>query len=221
MNYVSYSLWGDKEIYLVGALKNLDQVKEIYSGWTMVLYYDNTIPQETIERLKDGGAICIDVTGESYGMFWRFFTADFPDCEYVIFRDCDSRLSQREKSAVDEWISSGKSVHIMRDHPAHRIPYGNDSIGILGGMWGIKGNVIPMKKSIENFSKGRELGYGIDQTFLKRIYSIFLNDSVTHDEFFSNKPFPIKREGQRFIGERIGPDDKPFGNDHLQIPLSK
>ena len=29
MNYVSYSLWGDKEIYLVGALKNLDQVKEI------------------------------------------------------------------------------------------------------------------------------------------------------------------------------------------------
>lgn len=40
MNYVSYSLWGDKEIYLVGALKNLDQVKEIYPGWTMVLYYD-------------------------------------------------------------------------------------------------------------------------------------------------------------------------------------
>lgn len=107
----------------------------------------------------------------------------------------------------------------MRDHPAHRIPYGNDTLGILGGMWGIKGNVIPLKQSILRFSKDKKLGYGIDQTFLKNIYNIFSNDMCVHDEFFSNKPFPVKREGQRFIGERIGIDDKPSGNDHLQIPL--
>lgn len=219
MKYVSYSLWGDKELYLTGALRNLEQVGQIYEGWKMVVFYDDTVPSETINQLEQGGAICVNVTGHSYGMFWRFFAADFPDCEYVIFRDCDSRLSIREKLAVDEWISSGKSVHIMRDHPAHRIPYGNDSIGILGGMWGIKGNIIPMKKSIELFAKDKKLSYGIDQTFLKRIYSIFINDSVTHDEFFTNNPFPIKREGQRFIGERIGPDENPVGNDHLQIPI--
>jgi hypothetical protein len=152
-------------------------------------------------------------------MFWRFFTADLPDCEYVVFRDCDSRLSIREKMAVDEWIESKKSIHVMRDHPAHRIPYGNDTLGILGGMWGIKGNVIPMKQSILRFSKDKKLGYGIDQTFLKNIYNIFNNDMCVHDEFFSNKPFPTKREGQRFIGERIGIDDKPSGADHLQIPI--
>ena len=220
MKYVSYSLWGTKDIYLIGAIKNSLQVKELYEGWKMVVHYDNTVPTEVIDELQKNDVLCIDVTGQSYGMFWRFFTADFPDCEYVVFRDCDSRLSKREKAAVDEWINSGKSVHIMRDHPGHRIPYGNDTMGILGGMWGIKGNIIPMKKSIENFSVGKKLSYGIDQTFLKRIFNIFQNDSVTHDEFFSNKPFPLKRDGQRFIGERINIDDTPLGNDHLQIPIN-
>ena len=158
MKYVSYSLWGDNPIYGVGAIKNMHQVKEIYPDWQMVVYYDNTVPENYIKELTDGGVICIDVTGESYGMFWRFFTADLPDCEYVIFRDCDSRLSVREKMAVDEWIQSKKSIHVMRDHPAHRIPYGNNSLGILGGMWGIKGNVLPMKQSILRFSKDKNLG---------------------------------------------------------------
>mgnify|MGYP006893625304 FL=1 len=219
MKYVSYSLWGNNPIYCIGAIKNMNQIKEIYPDWQMIIYYDNTVPEQYIQELKDGGVICVDVTGESYGMFWRFFTADLPDCEYVIFRDCDSRLSMREKAAVDEWILSKKSIHVMRDHPAHRIPYGNDTLGILGGMWGIKGNVIPLKQSILRFSKDKKLDYGIDQTFLKNIYNIFNNDMCVHDEFFSNKPFPIKREGQRFIGERIGIDDKPSGHDHLQIPL--
>jgi len=118
MKYISYSLWGDKEIYLVGAKKNLLQTKEFYPDWQMVLYYDQTVPQNIIQDLTNNGALCIEITSGLYGMFWRFFAADLPDCEYAIFRDCDSRLSLREKLAVDEWIQSKKSVHIMRDHPA-------------------------------------------------------------------------------------------------------
>jgi hypothetical protein len=105
----------------------------------------------------------------------------------------------------------------MRDHPAHQIPYGNNALGILGGMWGIKGNTIPMKESIENFSKNKTMGYGIDQTFLKTIYNVFENDRCTHDDFFEKKPFPIKRENGRFIGERMNINDEPFNNDYLAI----
>jgi len=143
--------------------------------------------------------------------------ADKPDCECAVFRDADSRLSVREKAAVDEWISSGKTLHVMRDHPGHGIPYGNDRLGILGGMWGIKGNVIPLTQSILNFKKSREMNYGNDQTFLKMIYSVFENDRCTHDEFFEKKPFPIKRENGRFIGERMTIDNKPLNNDYLAI----
>ena len=36
-------------------------------------------------------------------------------------RDADSRPSSREWAAVNEWMESGYSAHIMRDHPAHKI----------------------------------------------------------------------------------------------------
>lgn len=215
MKYVSFSLWGDKEIYNVGAIKNAELVKSIYEGWQMIVYYDKTVPYKTISELKEMGVVVEDVSEMNlYGMFWRFLVADKEDCEYAIFRDTDSRLSIREKSAVDDWLKSKKTIHVMRDHPAHGIPFGNNKLGILGGMWGIKGNQIPMTEMIKKFPKSNETIYGSDQTFLKIIYSIFQDDRCTHDDFFEKKPFPIKRENGRFIGERIDVNDKPVTEDY-------
>jgi hypothetical protein len=217
MRYISYSLWGDNELYNIGMVKNAEQVPEIYPGWQMIVYHDNSVPTETLNILENLNVKLVNVDGHTHGMFWRFFASDLVDCEYAIFRDGDSRLSIREKMAVDEWIEGGKTIHVMRDHPAHQIPYGNNGLGILGGMWGIKGNTIPMKDSIENFSKNKTMGYGIDQTFLKTIYNVFENDRCTHDDFFEKKPFPIKRENGRFIGERMNVNDEPLNNDYLAI----
>jgi hypothetical protein len=218
MNYVSFSLWGDQPIYNVGTIRNAELMKTIYPDWKMIVYYDNTVPTESIEKLKELGAVVKDMTGtDIYGMFWRFFAHDEPDCEYAVFRDSDSRLTKREKLAVDEWINSGKSIHVMRDHPAHRIPYGNSGLGILGGMWGIKSGIIPLTDLINKYPKSKELQYGNDQTFLKTIYSIFQDDRYTHDEFFENKPFPIKRNLGEFIGSRIDHNDMPVGTDHLVV----
>ena len=217
MRYISYSLWGDNELYNIGMVKNAEQVPEIYPDWQMIVYYDNSVPTETLNILENLNVKLVNVDGHTHGMFGRFFASDLVDCEYAIFRDGDSRLSTREKMAVDEWIESGKTIHVMRDHPAHQIPYGNNGLGILGGMWGIKGNTIPMKDSIENFSKNKTMGYGIDQTFLKTIYNVFENDRCTHDDFFEKKPFPIKRENGRFIGERMNVNDEPLNNDYLAI----
>ena len=217
-NYVSFSLWGNQPIYNVGAIRNAELMKTIYPDWKMIVYYDNTVPSDTINKLKYLDVIVKDMTGtDIYGMFWRFFAHDESDCQYSIFRDADARLTEREKLAVDEWINSGKSIHVMRDHPAHRIPYGNSGLGILGGMWGIKSGVIPLNDLIKRFPKSKELQYGNDQTFLKTIYSIFQDDRCTHDEFFENKPFPIKRNPGEFIGSRIDHNDMPVGTDHLAV----
>jgi len=179
----------------------------------MIVYYDNSVPLKTIEELKKNNVTLINVTDFEYGCFWRFFASDISNCEYVIFRDTDSRISMREKYAVDEWIKSGKSLHVMRDHPAHGIPYGNNKLGILAGMWGIKGNVIPITEMVKKFVINKQNVYGIDQTFLKLIYSIFENDKTTHDEFFEKKPFPFPRNSFRFVGERINIDEKPTSED--------
>ena len=53
MNYVSFSLWGDQPIYNVGAIRNAELMKTIYSDWKMIVYYDNTVPSETIDKLKE------------------------------------------------------------------------------------------------------------------------------------------------------------------------
>ncbi len=216
-SYISYSLWGDKPIYNIDILKNIEQARTFYPGWKVIVYYDNTVPSATIEKITSEGAQVVNMTGISYGMFWRFFAADLPDCNYVIFRDTDSRLSKREKLAVKKWIKSGRSIHIMRDHPAHEIPFGSDGLSILGGMWGIKGNIIPMRIMIETFSKEKHLDYGIDQAFLKQLYIRFKHDAKVHDEFFSAAPFPIKRSDYRFIGERIDEFDHPVGGDWEHI----
>ncbi len=218
MNYLSFSLWGDNPMYNIGAIKNAELWKTIYPEWKMVVYYDDSVPSDIIDKLEELDVLLVDMTGKKvYGMFWRFFAFDLNDAEYCIFRDTDSRLTVREKLAVDEWIKSGKSLHVMRDHPAHGIPFGSDRLGILGGMWGIKKGFISITDMINDFVKNKNLSYGSDQTFLKTVFSLFENDKITHDEFFEKKPFPIKREMGRFIGDRIDEFDKPVGQDYLSV----
>lgn len=219
MNYVSFSLWGDNPIYNVGIVRNAELMEQFYPSWKMVVFFDESVPNETIKLLQEKGVETKLFTDNSiYGMFWRFYAVDFEDCEYAIFRDADSRLSLRESLAVSEWIKSGKSLHVMRDHPYHRIPAGNNQLGILGGMWGIKKGILPVTDMIQKFVKSREHNYGNDQTFLKMVYSALLDDRFTHDEFFEKKPFPIHRELGRFIGERINIDETPLTEDHKMLP---
>ena len=218
IRYVSYSLWGNNPLYNVGIIKNAEQMKKIYPEWKMVVYYNDTVPKDTIDKLSELDVDCVNLTGLDISpAFWRFFVSDRPNCEYAVFRDADSRLSQREKLAVDEWIKSGKGLHVMRDHPYHGIPAGNDMLGILAGMWGIKGGLIPMIELISRFPKSKENKYGNDQTFLKTIYLSFGDDKVTHDEFFEKKPFPIPRENGRFVGERINVNDEPLTDDYKMV----
>ena len=217
MKYVSFSLWGDKPLYNVGAIRNAELMRLIYPDWKMILYYDDSVPSETISKLETLDCILIKVDDFEYGCFWRFFAADIDDCELVIFRDTDSRINLRERDAVNAWIETGKSLHVMRDHPAHGIPYGNNKLGILAGMWGIKGKQLPLTQMIKKFVVGKENNYGIDQTFLKMVYNAFELDKVVHDDFFEKKPFPTKRDTMRFVGERIGVDELPVNEDWRAI----
>ena len=66
-------------------------------------------------------------------MFWRCEPCWDPSVSISVFRDTDSRINSREKHAVDAWMSSDKTFHIMRDHPFH-------GYYMLGGMWGYKNN---------------------------------------------------------------------------------
>jgi len=215
-NYISFSLWGNNPIYNVGAIRNAQLCEQIYPNWKMILYYDESVPDDTLIKLKELGVTTIDMShSDIHGSFWRFLAADLPDSKFVIFRDTDSRISDREKYAVINWIESGKTIHIMRDHPYHYCPAGSVPLSILAGMWGIKGNKVNMLDEIKNFNLSIDKTYGNDQSFLNIIHSKFINDKCTHDDLFEKIPFPVERKSGEFVGCRIDEYDNPIGNDHL------
>ena len=132
LRYVSFSLFGKDKDYLEGAIRNCATANDFYPGWTPIFYVAADIEKKVTRELeKHGGrVIASDQTVSRNPRAWRFAAALLDDAEHVIFRDTDSRMSRRESDAVMQWLDSGKTLHIMRDHPHHGHP-------IMAGMWGI------------------------------------------------------------------------------------
>jgi hypothetical protein len=204
---IAFSLWGDDPKYTIGAIRNVEIAKELFPDWICRIYYGDDVPKDIISRLISLGAVTVDMgIGEWNGMFWRFYAAD--DDDVMISRDTDSRLGQREKVAIDEWLSSDKDFHIMRDHPYH-------ATEILGGMWGSRNGALKgIKDMIASYDKGDyDNKYQVDQNFLREIiFPIVKDNSLVHDEFFDKIPFPKNakpRTSKYFVGQVYNHLDEP------------
>lgn len=202
---ISFSLWGKKPKYCIGAIKNAQLAKTIYPGWVTRFYVGNDVQENIIDELKKADAEIVLCNDSGWnGMFWRFLAADSDDI--VLSRDTDSRLNLREKYAVEDWLRSKNDFHIMRDHPWH-------TTVILGGMWGARNGILKgVTQLIANYKKNNQ--YQVDQNFLREVIypRVYLN-SLVHDEFFEIKPFPVKREEGLYVGA-------PYNeNDQLEIKL--
>jgi len=203
MNVISFCLYGNEPMYTIGLLKNTELAKEVYPDWNVWVYYAD-VSNDIIDQCD---ATMINMKGsELPGMFWRFL----PDVERFIVRDTDSRLSMRERVAVDEWIASDKSLHIMRDHPHHKQT-------IMGGMWGIRAGDYNIEARVCDWCK-RDKCWGhmhysnADQRFLRQVvYPDFLGDTIAHESinsgFPNSVPFPTKMEDYRFVGEIYDEND--------------
>jgi hypothetical protein len=208
---ISFSLWGNNPKYTKGAIYNSELAIDVYPTWTCRFYCDRSVPNEVLDELQtkeNVELILMDEEGDWNGMFWRFYACE--DSDIMISRDTDSRLSLREKNAVDEWLNSDKDFHIMRDHPYH-------TTEILGGMWGSKKGVVPkIKDYINDYIKGNF--WQVDQHFLRDIiYPLIKDNCVVHDEFFDNKPFPSKREHNQFVGQAFNEKDEMLYPEHSRL----
>ena len=205
MKLITFSLWGQDPKYLVGALKNAKLAKEIYPDWVCRFYVGQSVPNPVIYQLEEMDNVQVvqrPEFGDWRGMYWRFEAASESALEAMISRDTDSRLNKREKAAVEAWLSSDKGFHIMRDHPQHGFP-------VLGGMWGIKGGVLPeMTALIDGFAQQNT--YGTDYKFFAEAVLPILDEStiMIHDELFDKVPFPTERNGLEFVGEVFDENDK-------------
>jgi hypothetical protein len=124
--------------YIRCLLRAQDHAAIYFPGWRVRVYHDSAIPKSELDVARSRGVETIsmpksDMPGKIAGMFWRFYVADDSSVDRYMIRDLDSIFSWRERTAVDEWILSNRSFHVLRDHVIHDVP-------IMGGMWGgVKG----------------------------------------------------------------------------------
>ena len=147
---ISVSLYGSQPFYLNHAVSFLERAKKIYPGWAIRYYIDReSAPREVVDSLRLDGAEIVFKTkkyGGTEGTFWRFLAADDPSVDLYIVRDVDTLIGKRDRQAVDEWLASGKSFHVIRDHWEHNTE-------ILAGLWGGRKRIADMEAMVEKFLK--------------------------------------------------------------------
>lgn len=203
---VSFSLWGKNPKYTVGAIKNAEIAQKAYPDYECWFYiHKPSVPKDIIDKLsKFSNCKVILKEGDlnkCNPMNWRFQPIDEPNVQIMLSRDTDSRISKREKEAVDCWLKEGTLFHIMRDHPYHEC----GKRPILGGMFGTKKipNLPNWSSVLKQFTSNQ---YFNDMDFLQqKVYPLIKNDSTIHATFHKYeshaKNFPTPYYKYKFVGE--------------------
>lgn len=206
---ISFSLYGWDYKYFIGAICNAEIAKIIYPEWICRFYCGQSVPSHIVDELKkyDNVEVVEMTENTPYSfMMWRFLPIDDDDVEIMLSRDTDSRLSNRERACVDEFVNSNYLLHSIQDHSLHD--------NIMGGMWGMKkNNRINMKELAEKWNGGLE--YFSDQAFMREIIKPIFHDSIlTHCSHYLNN-FPVKPTNRHFVGEIFFQDNHGRPKDYI------
>jgi hypothetical protein len=206
---ISVSLWGDNPRYGQGAIENAKIAQDLFPDWRYRVYFGSSVPlyyKEMLMKEKNVDIIDIDESENGYGMFWRFNAMFESEDNIFICRDSDTRLLEREKKCIDEWIDSDKKFSIIRDHPRHF------DFPIIGTLWGMKG-IFPIEhlNSMREYQKTFE--YVVDQIWLaKVVWPIAEKDCLIHQlgkigEWFTDTRDP---KNQTFVGQGYYENNEPI-----------
>jgi hypothetical protein len=207
---ISFSLFGDNDLYCLGILENIDIINEKLVDWYVYVYYSN-IPQSILNSIKGKkNTVIIECTLKRHnfeGLFWRFYPFEDNNVDLFLSRDADSRITDREIVLINKFIKSNKICHIIRDNPAH-------NIFMLGGTFGIKSKLfqkhIKKKFSIDSFiEKYAKEHKGPDQTFLcNEVYPLIKNNSIVHISYESLRMSysdTLIEKSEDYVGKVIEP----------------
>uniref|UniRef100_A0A6C0CKC5 Glycosyltransferase 61 catalytic domain-containing protein n=1 Tax=viral metagenome TaxID=1070528 RepID=A0A6C0CKC5_9ZZZZ len=193
---ISFSVYGDKPRYTDGILHNLDMAKKYYPDWICRYYVASDVPRKFVGALSGYDNVeVVELPAKGPMMMWRFMAWDDPSVDVVLVRDIDSRLSDKEAKAVDEWLYDTRySAHCMHDATNHTHP-------ILGGAFGLR--LTPefrqkLPKITEYINQISQNTYFQDMDYLlNQIYPIIKNDTLNHYHYnqnkiagYDNRPFP-------------------------------
>lgn len=164
MNIFSFCIYGTEVNYYSGLLENIQIIREYFPDFEIYIYKGICDPSWTFEKCK------IIETGKSglVNTLYRFLP--LADAEVGFVRDADSRINERDRWCIQEFMKSDKNYHIIRDHYWHK------SL-IMAGMFGWKK---PCSEKII-IPESEDLVYGFEEKYLgKTIYPVIKSESLVH-----------------------------------------
>lgn len=146
----------------------------IWPGWELNIHHDDAITNHTywrsMQRLQEAGLVrltpCGPVNkGMCLAMLWRLKPIWDEDVAVVACRDVDSVTYNMDRLAVEEFLSSGKTLHTIHGAPPHG--------GLMGGTTSFRAPEFRAKMDCATWQDLIDLGhefdwgiYGQDQDFM-------------------------------------------------------
>lgn len=222
MNHlIAYSLYGTDLKYTAGAIKNA-VLSQRYPDFDLRFYVGKTVPEwvtQTLSLFKNVEIVKMIGNEDPSAMFWRFYAMGDLNYDYILIRDTDARLNEREIDMHYEFVESGKGFHIIKDHPT-----GHNHL-INGGQFAVKGRVLhDIHKLIDAWRI--EPRYLNDMEFLwNMVYKRVINDAFIHDEYF-NTPGSVKSRTKKkhtldMVGAALNADDTYYYSNDTETSIKE
>jgi hypothetical protein len=233
VNVFSFCLYGpETPKYYTGLLENIQLINRYYPEWKIYVYAGDDVTDGFLATLRANPSVVLIQTGVHghLNSVHRFFAIDEPGVDIAFFRDADSRIHWKDRWAINDFLASGRAVHITRDHKEH-------GSHIPAGLWGVRKGVFAtsLRQSFQDWKpihagNGRPddpSGFGIDQNFLGRViypgirafaFVHYSNGQLFREEV--GKEFPFMWSDSTYCGkvEIPGTPDLPQPAAHSRIP---
>ena len=238
---ISMSLYGKDPRYTWGVLRNAQLVPVYLPEWTLRVYVaadpapsELAVPPRIINKLRLLGAEIATVpTGNSMApRNWRLLAASDQHLDYLLVRDADARLSEREAAAVRDWVSAAEKngpqsavIHCIRDHTKHA------NQAIVDGLWGGRPRALHQRLNkyltdIPGLASTRVTSNEVNVVLKEVLWpavsdAAYCHDSVSPCERWtpaaSRHPFPTPRPGQHYVGQKFDEHQQLVSKDGYQL----
>lgn len=167
MKVFSFCLYGTEPNYYTGLLENIKRIREWFPEFEIFVYKGLCDPSWEI---PDATVIDTQVSGAA-NMLHRYTPLKTADVGFV--RDADSRITERDRWCIQEFLDSKYSYHMIRDHVWHKSR-------LMGGLFG-------WKKPIDcSITIPSEAGYGYDEQYIAEVlYPRIVSDLLVHTNIFA------------------------------------
>lgn len=168
------------------------------SDFDLVIYYDDSVPQNMIDNLQKYSFIKLYKEERSVGRsgcFWRYKSYDLYDI--VLFRDIDIPIEQNDVIVYNDFLIKEHNiawiflVHSRKSYPKQGF--------VMGGVFMMKkNNVISNMKLLLDEWTNKEY-YGSDEEFLSKIIYPLLNPVCYYEPRLENKSVIINHDFETYV----------------------